>query len=213
MSAVQGGEGQGNAQKHLAPAASGRPSPAPPQASVVPALPMAGSSVTPQPPGQQGSSMLQMQQKQNRITPVQKPQGLDPVAILQEREYRYIFAAIELWIPPLSLKGLYKREDSFKLWLAMRFLWLAIFPRLQARIAHRIQELESLPGSLPPDLRTRATVELKALRLLNFQRQVDIHTQYTGVRKVKNWPTVVVPLLFMLMNLLIFRYAGTNLEF
>uniref|UniRef100_H2USK7 SWI/SNF related BAF chromatin remodeling complex subunit ATPase 2 n=1 Tax=Takifugu rubripes TaxID=31033 RepID=H2USK7_TAKRU len=128
---VQGGEGQGNAQKHLAPAASGRPSPAPPQASVVPALPMAGSSVTPQPPGQQGSSMLQMQQKQNRITPVQKPQGLDPVAILQEREYR-----------------------------------------LQARIAHRIQELESLPGSLPPDLRTRATVELKALRLLNFQRQL-----------------------------------------
>lgn len=44
--------------------------------------------------------------------------------------------------------------------------------RLQARIAHRIQELESLPGSLPPDLRTKATVELKALRLLNFQRQV-----------------------------------------
>lgn len=48
-----------------------------------------------------------------------------------------------------------------------------LFPsRLQARIAHRIQELESLPGSLPPDLRTKATVELKALRLLNFQRQV-----------------------------------------
>ncbi|XP_009070857.1 PREDICTED: probable global transcription activator SNF2L2, partial [Acanthisitta chloris] len=43
---------------------------------------------------------------------------------------------------------------------------------LQARIAHRIQELENLPGSLPPDLRTKATVELKALRLLNFQRQL-----------------------------------------
>lgn len=104
MSAVQGGEGQGSAQKHLAPAASGRPSPAPPQASVAPALPMAGSSVTPQPPGQQGSSMLQMQQKQNRITPVQKPQGLDPVAILQEREYRYIFTTTELWLLPLSLQ-------------------------------------------------------------------------------------------------------------
>lgn len=47
-----------------------------------------------------------------------------------------------------------------------------LFCRLQARIAHRIQELENLPGSLPPDLRTKATVELKALRLLNFQRQV-----------------------------------------
>lgn len=45
-------------------------------------------------------------------------------------------------------------------------------PRLQARIAHRIQELENLPGSLAGDLRTKATIELKALRLLNFQRQV-----------------------------------------
>ncbi|XP_070819753.1 probable global transcription activator SNF2L2 [Chaetodon trifascialis] len=127
----QGCENQANTHKHLTPAASGRPSPAPPQASAVPAGPMPGSSVAPQPAGQQVSPMLQMQQKQNRITPIQKPQGLDPVGILQEREYR-----------------------------------------LQARIAHRIQELESLPGSLPPDLRTKATVELKALRLLNFQRQL-----------------------------------------
>lgn len=44
--------------------------------------------------------------------------------------------------------------------------------RLQARIAHRIQELENLPGSLAGDLRTKANIELKALRLLNFQRQV-----------------------------------------
>ncbi|KFQ33452.1 putative global transcription activator SNF2L2, partial [Merops nubicus] len=79
----------------------------------------------------QPSPIVQLQQKQNRISPIQKPQGLDPVEILQEREYR-----------------------------------------LQARIAHRIQELENLPGSLPPDLRTKATVELKALRLLNFQRQL-----------------------------------------
>ncbi|KAB1259411.1 Transcription activator BRG1 [Camelus dromedarius] len=69
--------------------------------------------------------------KQSRITPIQKPRGLDPVEILQEREYR-----------------------------------------LQARIAHRIQELENLPGSLAGDLRTKATIELKALRLLNFQRQL-----------------------------------------
>lgn len=44
--------------------------------------------------------------------------------------------------------------------------------RLEARITHRIQELENLPGSLAGDLRTKATIELKALRLLNFQRQV-----------------------------------------
>ncbi|KAM8865300.1 putative global transcription activator SNF2L2 [Synchiropus picturatus] len=126
-----GGENQVNAQKHLPPATSGRPSPAPPQTLGVPSAPLAGGSLAPQVPGQQVSPMLQIQQKQNRITPIQKPHGLDPVGILQEREYR-----------------------------------------LQARIAHRIQELESLPGSLPPDLRTKATVELKALRLLNFQRQL-----------------------------------------
>ncbi|KAK9522138.1 hypothetical protein VZT92_018623 [Zoarces viviparus] len=126
------GETQAIAQKHLTPVPSGRPSPAPPQASALPAgPPMPGGSVTPQPPGQQQVSPMLQLQKQNRVTPIQKPQGLDPVGILQEREYR-----------------------------------------LQARIAHRIQELESLPGSLPPDLRSKATVELKALRLLNFQRQL-----------------------------------------
>ncbi|NXV51152.1 SMCA2 protein, partial [Uria aalge] len=118
-----------NAQQKLpAPPPSGRPSPAPPAAQ--PATAMPGPSV-PQPPPGQPSPIVQLQQKQNRISPIQKPQGLDPVEILQEREYR-----------------------------------------LQARIAHRIQELENLPGSLPPDLRTKATVELKALRLLNFQRQL-----------------------------------------
>ncbi|KAM9587824.1 putative global transcription activator SNF2L2 isoform 3-T9 [Morphnus guianensis] len=115
-------------QKLPAPPPSGRPSPAPP--ATQPAATMPGPSV-PQPPPGQPSPIVQLQQKQNRISPIQKPQGLDPVEILQEREYR-----------------------------------------LQARIAHRIQELENLPGSLPPDLRTKATVELKALRLLNFQRQL-----------------------------------------
>lgn len=56
------------------------------------------------------------------------------------------------------------------------------FPlRLQARITHRIAELENLPGSLAGDLRTKATIELKALRLLNFQRQVGPHTAALGV--------------------------------
>ncbi|XP_017551002.1 probable global transcription activator SNF2L2 isoform X2 [Pygocentrus nattereri] len=140
----QGAEAPAGPQKLPVPAPSGRPSPAPPQAPTAP-QPIPSTSLTPQPqppaqpqpqqqpqqgPGQP-SLIIQLQQKQNRITPIQKPQGLDPVELLQEREYR-----------------------------------------LQARIAHRIQELENLPGSLPPDLRTKATVELKALRLLNFQRQL-----------------------------------------
>uniref|UniRef100_A0A8C7D6D5 SWI/SNF related BAF chromatin remodeling complex subunit ATPase 2 n=1 Tax=Oncorhynchus kisutch TaxID=8019 RepID=A0A8C7D6D5_ONCKI len=124
----QGGDTPSNPQKLLAPPPSGRPSPTPPQAP--PPGPMSGPSITHQPQGQQPSPVITLQQKQNRVTPIQKPQGLDPTEILQEREYR-----------------------------------------LQARIAHRIRELESLPGALPPDLRSKATVELKALRLLNFQRQ------------------------------------------
>lgn len=122
--------GPSTPQKLPVPAPSGRPSPAPPAAAQPPAAAVPGPSV-PQPAPGQPSPILQLQQKQSRISPIQKPQGLDPVEILQEREYR-----------------------------------------LQARIAHRIQELENLPGSLPPDLRTKATVELKALRLLNFQRQL-----------------------------------------
>ncbi|XP_016392804.1 probable global transcription activator SNF2L2 isoform X1 [Sinocyclocheilus rhinocerous] len=132
----QGSETPGAQQKLLAPAPSGRPSPAPLLAPTG-TQPVPSTSLTsqPQPPPGPGqpSLIIQLQQKQNRITPIQKPQGLDPVELLQEREYR-----------------------------------------LQARIAHRIQELENLPGSLPPDLRTKATVELKALRLLNFQRQLRL---------------------------------------
>ncbi|MGH0168795.1 UNVERIFIED_CONTAM: hypothetical protein FKN15_055359 [Acipenser sinensis] len=117
-------------QKLIPPQPTGRPSPAPPS------VPPAASPVMPpqtQSPGQpvQPPPMVQLHQKQNRVTPIQKPRGLDPVEILQEREYR-----------------------------------------LQARIAHRILELENLPGSLAGDLRTKATIELKALRLLSFQRQL-----------------------------------------
>uniref|UniRef100_A0A9J8ABN4 SWI/SNF related BAF chromatin remodeling complex subunit ATPase 2 n=2 Tax=Cyprinus carpio TaxID=7962 RepID=A0A9J8ABN4_CYPCA len=134
----QGSETPSAPQKLLVPAPSGRPSPAPPLAPTG-TQPVPSTSLTsqpqPQPPPGPGnpSLIIQLQQKQNRITLIQKPQGLDPVELLQEREYR-----------------------------------------LQARIAHRIQELENLPGSLPPDLRTKATVELKALRLLNFQRQLRL---------------------------------------
>lgn len=59
---------------------------------------------------------------------------------------------------------------------------LSFLCRLQARIAHRIQELENLPGSLAGDLRTKATIELKALRLLNFQRQVSSPLGETWLR-------------------------------
>ncbi|KAL0192937.1 hypothetical protein M9458_011233, partial [Cirrhinus mrigala] len=69
------------------------PSPAPPLAPTG-TQPVPSTSLTaqpqPQPPPGPGqpSLIIQLQQKQNRITPIQKPQGLDPVELLQEREYR-----------------------------------------------------------------------------------------------------------------------------
>lgn len=97
----QGAEACSSSQKLPVQAPSGRPSPAPPQAPT-PAQAMPSTSLTPQsqsqpqaqqPQQQQGpgqtSLIIQLQQKQNRITPIQKPQGLDPVELLQEREYRY----------------------------------------------------------------------------------------------------------------------------
>lgn len=40
------------------------------------------------------------------------------------------------------------------------------------RIAHRIEELSTLPAGLPEDLRVKAIIEYRALRLLNFQKQL-----------------------------------------
>jgi len=44
--------------------------------------------------------------------------------------------------------------------------------RLAARIAHRIEELNNLPTVMAEDLKIKAQIELRALRLLNFQRQL-----------------------------------------
>jgi hypothetical protein len=41
-----------------------------------------------------------------------------------------------------------------------------------SRISLRIQELQTLPVVMSEDLKTKAMIELRALRLLNFQRQV-----------------------------------------
>ncbi|KAK3089324.1 hypothetical protein FSP39_002728 [Pinctada imbricata] len=91
-----------------------------------------------QPPISQGGgqsqpiqAMMSMQQKASRIAPVAKPQGLDPIVILNERENR-----------------------------------------IAARISSRIQELQNLPAIMADDMKTKAMIELRALRLLNFQRQL-----------------------------------------
>jgi len=84
-----------------------------------------------QAPQQQQQQQQQQLGKQNKVTPITKPTGLDPVVILQERENR-----------------------------------------LAARIAYRVDELSNLPTTMGEDLRIKAQIELRALRLLNFQRQL-----------------------------------------
>ncbi|XP_037300295.1 ATP-dependent helicase brm [Manduca sexta] len=69
--------------------------------------------------------------KQNRVTSMPKPIGIDPLQILNERENR-----------------------------------------IAARIAHRIEILSNLPANIPDDLRLQAQIELRAHRVLNFQKQL-----------------------------------------
>lgn len=44
--------------------------------------------------------------------------------------------------------------------------------RIASRISLRMQELQRLPATMPEDLRLQAAIELRALRVLNFQRQL-----------------------------------------
>lgn len=44
--------------------------------------------------------------------------------------------------------------------------------RMAARIALRMSQLKNLPTNMPEDLRIQAQIELRALRVLNFQRQL-----------------------------------------
>ncbi len=70
--------------------------------------------------------------RQNKITPIQKPIGLDPQEILKERENR-----------------------------------------IAQSIYTRIDELENMSAlSVNDDAKVKAIIELKALRLLNFQKQL-----------------------------------------
>ena len=82
-------------------------------------------------PAQQLSAIPMAAYRQiNKIAPVQKPTGLDPIEIIKERENN-----------------------------------------ITQKIHYRIQELDSLPAKLMSDeLRLKVCIELKALRLLEFQK-------------------------------------------
>lgn len=48
----------------------------------------------------------------------------------------------------------------------------SLYYRVAARIAQRIEQLSNLPTTISEDLRVQAQIELRALRVLNFQRQL-----------------------------------------
>ena len=51
-------------------------------------------------------------------------------------------------------------------------LHYSLYCRVAARIAQRIEQLSNLPTTIPEDLRVQAQIELRALKVLNFQRQL-----------------------------------------
>jgi len=49
--------------------------------------------------------------------------------------------------------------------------------RVAARISLRMEQLSNLPTNMPEDLRIQAQIELRMLRVLNFQRQLRSEVQ------------------------------------
>ena len=87
--------------------------------------------------------------KANRVTTLPRPPGIDPLAILDERE-----------------------------------------TRIAQRISIRIQQLSNLPPNIPEDLRNQALMELRMLRLIDFQRQLRSEI-VTATRRDTTLETVV----------------------
>uniref|UniRef100_A0A8D8W694 ATP-dependent helicase brm n=1 Tax=Cacopsylla melanoneura TaxID=428564 RepID=A0A8D8W694_9HEMI len=107
--------------------------PQPPQHQAQP-MPLQPQQVPQQqaPPPQQQQGHMASHMKQSKLTNIPKPEGVDPLIILQERENR-----------------------------------------VANNIERRIEELNgSLLATLPDHLRLKAEIELRALKVLNFQRQL-----------------------------------------
>lgn len=94
------------------------------------------------------------QPKGTRLTPINKPSGIDPVEIMKERENR-----------------------------------------IAQRIALRIKELEHLPANICEDIRIKAMMELRALRLVHFQKQLRQEV-VSGMRKDTSLESAINPKLY-----------------
>ncbi|GFS49739.1 hypothetical protein NPIL_418521 [Nephila pilipes] len=126
-----------------------------------PAMALQGPQVRPQgPPNSQAvplPSMMQLQQqKQNRITPVAKPQGIDPIEILKERENR-LAARVALRIQELSsLPGDLSEDIRIKVMSELVGLRLLNFQRqVRAEVVSCMRRETTLETALYPKLYKR----------------------------------------------------------
>uniref|UniRef100_A0A1I7WLX4 Uncharacterized protein n=1 Tax=Heterorhabditis bacteriophora TaxID=37862 RepID=A0A1I7WLX4_HETBA len=89
-----------------------------------------------------------------RPTSLPTPVGIDPMSLLKESEHRYLI----------------RKKFNIEKFVIVNITSKKF--RIQNRIGLRIQELSNLPADMPPNLRIKAEIELRALRLVNLQAQV-----------------------------------------
>lgn len=97
--------------------------------------------------------ILSMHQQRSYCTKnVQPTVCIDPQIILKERENRCFYIVVFVILKKIIIN-------------------IYIF-RIQNRIGSRLQELKEVPFDINENLRIKAEIELRALRLLNFQTQI-----------------------------------------
>lgn len=72
--------------------------------------------------------------------------------------------------------------------------------RVAARISLRMEQLSNLPTNMPEDLRIQAQIELRMLRVLNFQRQLRTEV-FIAIDLCERLRFLFIPFLnFLLIN-------------
>lgn len=86
--------------------------------------------------------------------------------------------------------------------------------RVAARIALRMEQLSNMPTNMPEDLRIQAQIELRMLRVLNFQRQLRSEVIAKKEKERNNNANICnkyLLQLFLMIIFLIFSYLDISL--
>ena len=128
--------------------------------------------------------------KQVKLTTMKHPPGIDPIAVMKERETRlesllvlHVHAICTCYMYNVGGTCVHYRDvcSSCKIFIWGLFVFgvslikgstIYIMSRIEARIAHRVFELANMSATLPDPVKRKAMIELRALRLLNFQKQL-----------------------------------------